>query len=52
MNEFLGDIQARRKKYEDNPELVKQILDEGTKAAKEKAEVTIKKVKQAMKIDY
>ena len=52
MNEFLSEIKARRKKYEDNPELVKQILDEGTKAAKAKAEVTIKKVKHAMKIDY
>ncbi len=52
MNEFLGEIQARRKKYEDNPELLKEILNKGTAAAKEKAEVTIKKVKHAMKIDY
>ncbi len=52
MNEFLHDIQARRKKYEENPELVKEILEEGTKAAKEKAEEITKKVKTAMKIDY
>ena len=52
MNEFLSEIKARRKKYEDNPELLKEILDKGTKAAKEKAENQIKKVKKAMKIDY
>jgi len=52
MNEFLSVIQARRKKYEDNPELLREILDKGTKAAKAKAEVQIKKVKKAMKIDY
>ena len=52
MNEFLGEIQARRKKYEDNPELLKEILNKGTEAAKKKAEVTIKNVKHAMKIDY
>ena len=52
MNEFLGEIQTRRKKYEDNPELLKDILNKGTEAAKKKAEVTIKKVKHAMKIDY
>ena len=52
MNEFLHDIQARRKKYEEHPELVTEILNEGTKAAKEKAEEITKKVKQAMKIDY
>ena len=52
MNEFLSEIQAKRKKYEDNPELLREILDKGTKAAKEKAEVQIKKVKKAMKIDY
>ena len=52
MNEFLSEIKARRKQYEDNPELVTKILEEGTKAAKAKAEVTIKNVKHAMKIDY
>ncbi len=51
MNEFLGEIQAKRKKYEDNPELLKEILDNGTKAAKAKAEDQIKKGKKAMKID-
>lgn len=52
MNEFLKPIKERRKKYEDNPELVDKILDEGSMKAKAKAEETIKKVKKAMKIDY
>ena len=52
MNNFLKPIQERRKKYEDNPELVDEILEKGTKKAKEKAEETIKKVKEAMMINY
>ena len=52
MNNFLKPIQERRKKYEDNPELVDEILEKGTKKAKEKEEETIKKVKEAMMINY
>ncbi|MBQ3420752.1 MAG: tryptophan--tRNA ligase [Romboutsia sp.] len=52
MNEFLKPIKERRKKYEDNPELVDKVLSDGNKKAKEKAEETIKRVKKAMKIDY
>lgn len=49
---FLQPIKERRKKYEDNPELVKQILENGTNKAREKAKETMKNVKSAMKIDY
>ena len=52
MNEFLKPIQEKRKMYEENPELVKEILDNGTKKAQEKPRETMKQVKQAMKIDY
>ena len=52
MNEFLKPIQEKRKVYEENPELVKEILDKGTEKAREKARETMKKVKEAMKIDY
>ena len=52
MNEFLKPIQERRKVYEDNPELVDKILEEGTRKAQDKAKNTIKNVKKAMKIDY
>lgn len=52
MNEFLSDFRAKRKQYEENPELVQKILDEGTKRAQEKAKEQMAKVKHAMKIDY
>ena len=52
MNEFLKPIQEKRKVYEENPELVKEILDNGTKKAQEKAKETMLKVRQSMKIDY
>ncbi len=50
--EFLKPIKEKRKQYEDNPKLVKDILDNGTCNAKKKAEDTLRKVKHAMKIDY
>ena len=52
MNEFLAPIKERRKKYEENPELVKQILQKGTNEAREKAIERMKEVKKAIKIDY
>ena len=52
MKEFLKPIREKRKYYEEHEDEVKQILEDGTKAAKEKAEVTIKQVKEAMKLDY
>lgn len=52
MNNYLKEIKERRKKYEDNPELIEKILKDGTEKARKKAQEQIKKVKQAMKIDY
>lgn len=52
MNEFLKDIKDRRKKYEDNPELIDEILNEGTEKARKKAIEQMEKIKHAMKIDY
>ena len=52
MKNFLSPIQERRKYYEENPEEVKKILEEGTKAAREKAINKMAEVKKAMKIDY
>ena len=52
MNEFLNPIREKRKYYDENPKEVKKILDEGTKSAKEKAEIQMKKIKEAMKINY
>ncbi len=52
MNNFLKPIQEKRKFYEENPDEVKRILDDGTKVAREKAKNKMVEVKKAMKIDY
>lgn len=52
MKEFLKPIQERRKFYEENPDEVKKVLEEGTKAARERAINKMAEVKKAMKIDY
>ena len=52
MNQFLAPIREKRKYYEEHPDEVDQILKDGTKIAKEKAEEVMKHVKSAMMIDY
>ncbi|MDD6878887.1 MAG: tryptophan--tRNA ligase [bacterium] len=52
MNKFLEPIREKRKYYEKNPEIVESILKKGTEEAKQKAKVTMKKVKKAMMIEY
>ena len=52
INNELEPIREKRKYYEERPELVKEILMEGTKKAQGIAKETMKKVKQAMKLDY
>ena len=52
MNEFLKPIQEKRKYYEEHPEEVERILQEGTTQARNKAKDTMKKVKEAMRIAY
>ena len=52
MNEFLKPIKEKRKYYEEHPELVKEILNKGTKKAQEKAKEQMANIKKAMKIDY
>lgn len=52
MNEFLKPIQERRKYYDEHPEEVQRILEEGTNSARDKAKEQMKKIKEAMKIDY
>ena len=50
--EFLKPIQERRKYYEERPEEVEKILKEGTEATRRKAMEVMKKVREAMKLDY
>ena len=50
--ETLRPIREKRAYYENHPEEVDKILIEGTRKAQEVAKETMKKVKQAMKLDY
>ena len=52
VNEYLKPIREKRNYYEENPELVDNILKEGTKRARKTAKETMKKVKKAMMLDY
>ena len=52
IEDILRPIREKRKYYEENIDLVYDILKEGSMKAKEKAEATLKKVKKAMLIDY
>lgn len=52
INEYLKPIREKRKYYEERPELVQKILEEGTEKARKKALDTIKKVKKSMHINY
>lgn len=52
MHEFLKPIQEKRRFYDDNPELVRKILEDGTESARQKAIAKMMDVKKAMKIDY
>ena len=52
MIKYLSQMKERRKYYEDNPELVDQILVNGTTEARKKAKEVMSKIKESMKIDY
>ncbi len=52
VQEELRPIRAKRAEYEKNMDEVYEILKKGSEAAKEKAAVTLSKVKAAMKINY
>lgn len=50
--DFLKPIQEKRKYYQDRPDLVRKIVENGTRRARLKAGEVLRKVKKAMKIDY
>ena len=52
LNEFLDPIRKRRIEFEKRPELVDDILREGSERAREEAAETLKLVKEAMGLDY
>jgi tryptophanyl-tRNA synthetase len=50
LNESLAPIQARRKPYEQNPQLVWDILEAGTAKARQVAQATMAEVRAAVKL--
>lgn len=50
--EFLRPMREKRAYLEEHPEIIEKVLKEGTAKAKKEAEITMKKVKKAMKLDY
>ena len=52
LDEVLAPIRERRCHYEARPELVREILIEGTRKARAEAAETMARVREAMKIDY
>lgn len=52
LEETLKPIRERRAYYENNPELVSEILINGTKKAREKAGETLKRVRRNIGIEY
>ena len=52
ITEYLRPMREKRAYYEAHPELVDKIIQEGTEKARKEAKIMMKKVKQAMKLDY
>jgi len=52
LEDILTPIRAKRKEYEQNIPYVYEMLEEGSKKAREVAMVTMAEVKKAMKINY
>lgn len=52
LKEFLTPIRERRAYYEEHPEIVVEILREGTERARKEADETLMRMKKAMQIDY
>lgn len=50
--DYLAPIREKRKYYEQHPEIVDKILKEGTAKARKTAQETMKKVKEAMQLNY
>ena len=50
--EYLRPIREKREYLEAHPEIIEEVLIEGTKKAREEAIKTMAKVKKAMKLDY
>ncbi len=52
MNEYLKPFRERRAYYENNPDLIDEVLKKGTSNAQKVAKEVIKEIKHSMMIDY
>ena len=52
LNDFLDPIRERRAVFEQKPEMVREIVMEGTRRARQRGEETMGLVREAMKLDY
>lgn len=52
INKEQAPIIERAQEYEENPDLIRTIINEGCDAAREAADETMREVKQAMGLDY
>ncbi|MGA7731327.1 MAG: tryptophan--tRNA ligase [Chloroflexia bacterium] len=52
LNDFLDPIRERRTVFEQKPEMVREIVMEGTRRARQRGEETMGLVREAMKLDY
>jgi tryptophanyl-tRNA synthetase len=52
LNNFLDPIRERRARYDDKPEMLREIVMEGTRRARSTGAETMRMVREAMKIDY
>lgn len=52
LNDFLGPIQERRRKFESDPNIVGDILHAGIKRAREEGQLTLGLIREAMRMDY
>lgn len=52
INDILDPIRERRTYYENNPDVVREILKKGTEKARERAQAVLREVKKNMCINY
>ena len=52
LERFLGPIRERRARFEGKPELVDEIIIEGSRVARREAEETVRRAREAMSLNY
>jgi tryptophanyl-tRNA synthetase len=52
LNNFLAPIQERRQELAAKPRLINEIIDAGVRRTREEGQLTLEKVREAMRMDY